>query len=324
MTATLPATSLPLTTALDDLALTQAIGNTPLLRLHGLERRHDVAGNVELWLKAEWANPGGSVKDRPALAIVRDALARGELGGGQTLLDGTSGNMGISYALLGAALGFPVELVLPFNASEERRQLLTALGATFTLSDEALGADGVLALVHELHDANPGRYYFAEQSANPANPRAHYETTGPEIWRQTDGRLTHFVCGLGTTGTMMGAGRFFREQSPAIELVAAEAATYPHDIPGVKHMGSGPIPDIYDAALIDRHILIESAEAATATRSLATVEGLLAGTSTGAAVAAAVQVAREVAGPAVIVLIAPDNAGKYLSTNVWAATGDAA
>lgn len=324
MTATCPETASSLTAVLDDLALAQAIGNTPLLRLHRLERQHGLAGDVELWLKAEWVNPGGSVKDRPALAIVRDALAQGKLGRGQTLLDGASGNMGISYALLGAALGFPVELVLPFNASEERQHLLTALGASFTLSDEALGADGVLALVHEIHDADPGRYFFAEQSANPANPRAHYETTGPEIWEQTGGRITHFVCSLGTTGTMMGAGRFFRERNPAITLVAAEAATYPHDIPGVKHMGSGPIPDIYDAAQIDQHILIASAEAAAATRGLATLEGLLAGTSTGAAVAAAVQIAQASAEPAVIVLIAPDSASKYLSTSVWTSTGNAA
>lgn len=302
---------------LDSLAVVQAIGNTPLLRLRNLASHHGLPPDVEIWLKAEWVNPGGSVKDRPALAIIRAAIASGDLGAGQTLLDGTSGNMGISYAMLGSALGFQVELVLPFSASEERKQLLTAYGVNYSLSDPELGPDGVQTLVHDILEASPGTYYFAEQSANPANPRAHYETTGPEIWSRTGGRITHFVCGLGTTGTIMGAGRLFRERNPAIEIIAAEAATYPHEIPGLKHLASGPVPDIYDPAGIDRHIKIESGEAATATRLLARTEGLLAGPSTGAALAAAIRVAQEASGPAVIVLIAPDNGSKYISTGLW-------
>jgi cysteine synthase B len=301
-----------------ELAVVNAIGNTPLLRLRQIERHHALPHGVELWLKAEWANPGGSVKDRPALEIVREGLASGLLKPGKTLLDGTSGNMGISYAMLGAVLGFHVELVLPYSASDERKQVLTAYGVTWSLSDPELGPEGVKHLVHETYEANPVKYFYADQSANPANTRAHYETTGPEVWAQTGGRVTHFVAGLGTTGTVMGAGKYLKERNPGLEVVAAEAATYPHEIAGLKHLESGPIPEIYDAERIDRHEQIASEEAIAATRQLARLEGLFAGTSTGAALEAALRTARSVTEPAVIVFIAPDNGSKYLSTGLLA------
>jgi cysteine synthase B len=309
---------LPFDLHLAQLAVVRAIGNTPLLRLHEVERHHALPQGVELWLKAEWTNPGGSVKDRPALGIVRAALASGELTPGRTLLDGTSGNMGISYAMLSTVLGFGVELVLPYSASEERKQLLTAYGVTWSLSDPDLGPEGVKLLVQEIFDTNPSKYFHADQSANPANPRSHYETTGPEIWAQTSGRVTHFVAGLGTTGTIMGAGQFLKERNPAIEIVAAEAATYPHEIPGLKHLPSGPVPEIYDETKIDWSEQITSEEAIAGARQLAKLEGLLVGTSTGAALEAALRTGKRVSGAATIVLIAPDNGSKYLSTGLLA------
>ena len=319
MTATHQLPAIASADHLEDFAVVRAIGNTPLLRLGKLAAHHGLSAEVEVWIKAEWVNPGGSVKDRPALSIIRDALQSGELDSQKTLLDGTSGNMGIAYAMLGSVLGFPVELVLPYSASAERQQLLDAYGVTYWLSDPELGPEGVQSLVDAIRDGSPEKYFFAHQSANPANPRAHFETTGPEIWAQTEGRITHFVSGLGTTGTIMGSGAYFKRRNPGIELIAAEAATYPHEIPGLKHLPSGPIPEIYDAAQVDRHFQITSEEAATATRLLAHLEGLMVGVSTGAALEAAVRVGKSAAGPAVIVLIAPDSGSKYLSTGLWRA-----
>lgn len=310
-------TGTPLDAILDDLAIVQAIGNTPLLRLKRVERDYGIAPDVELWVKAEWANPGGSVKDRPALAIIRDALRSGELGNGKTLLDGTSGNMGIAYALLGAALGIPVELVLPYSASPERLDLLRAYGATFTLSNPDDGVTGGQLIVERLLEEHPDRYYYAGQGANAANPRAHYEGTGPEIWAQTSGRITHFVAGLGTTGTIMGAGRFFKERNPEIELIAVQPDTYPHGVAGLKHLPTGPVPEIYDETRVDRHVAIDTDDAIATTRKLLALEGLFVGVSTGAALAAAIRVARDATQPAVIVFVAPDNGSKYLSTDVW-------
>jgi cysteine synthase B len=320
MTATHLLPVIPSADHLDDVAVVRAIGNTPLLRLGRIEAHYGLPPDVELWVKAEWVNPGGSIKDRPALSIIREALNSGELGNQKTLLDGTSGNMGIAYTMLGAVLGFPVELVLPYSASAERKQLLDAYGVTYWLSDPDHGPEGVQLLLDAILEGNPEKYYFAHQSANPANPRAHFQTTAPEIWAQTAGRITHFVCGLGTTGTIMGAGAYFKQRNPKIELIAAEAATYPHEIPGLKHLPSGPIPEIYDAAQVDRHVQITSEEAASATRLLAHLEGLMLGASTGAALEAAVRVGKDASGPAVIVLIAPDSGSKYLSTGLWSAS----
>lgn len=307
---------------LNSLAAVRAIGNTPLLRLTNLERHLGLPERVELWLKAEWTNPGGSVKDRPALAIVRDALERGQLGLGQTLIDATSGNTGIAYAMLGAAIGFPVTLVVPGSASEERKQILAAYGATVIESDPYDGSNGAIRHVRDLvaEDAGSGRYCYADQYRNPANPEAHFLTTGPEIWGQTGGRITHFVAGLGTTGTLMGTGRFLKEVSPAVELVAVQPSDAFHGLDGLKHMPTAIVPTIYDETFPDRQLVAETGEAYDLVRLLARIEGLFAGTSTGAALSGAIAVAREAAAearPAVIVALAPDGGGKYLSTALW-------
>lgn len=304
----------------DEPAAVLAIGNTPMLSLRRLATRLGLPEDVELWLKAEWANPGGSVKDRPALSIVRQALSSGSLDDGRILLDSTSGNTGIAYAMLGAALGFPVELVIPENASEERKAILKAYGAEVVLSDPYEGSNGAIVHAHDLYAKNQGKYYFADQYSNPCNPAAHYATTGPEIWNQTGGRITHFVAGLGTSGTMMGVGRYLKRENPAVDLVAVQPAESFHGIEGLKHMPTAIVPSIYDETIPDIQFGVETEDAYAIARELASVEGLFAGTSTGASIAGAVRIAREAAVnnlPAVIVALAPDGGGKYLSTELW-------
>lgn len=296
------------------------IGNTPLLRLHRLEAETGLPGNVELWLKAEWTNPGGSVKDRPAFGIVRHALHDGLLGSGKSLIDSTSGNTGIAYAMLGAAIGFPVTLVVPGSASDERKRILAAYGATVIESDPYEGSDGAIRHVRQLVEADPDTWVYADQYGHEANPAAHFATTGPEIWGQTAGRITHFVAGLGTTGTMMGAGRFLKSQSPEVNLVGVQPAEPFHGIEGLKHLETAIVPPIYDPELVDRHLGINTEDAFDRARELARLEGLFVGTSTGAAIAGAFVLASEAAersSPAVIVAIAPDNGSKYLSTGLW-------
>lgn len=307
---------------LDSLPAVLAIGNTPLLRLVNLEDHFGLPDTVELWMKAEWTNPGGSVKDRPALAIVRDAIAHGQLGHGQTLIDATSGNTGIAYAMLGAAIGLPVTLVLPGSASDERKRILAAYGATIIESDPYDGSNGAIRHVRELVATATcdTRYYYADQYRNPANPEAHRQSTGPEIWNQTGGRITHFVAGLGTTGTMMGVGRFLKSVSPAVNLIAVQPAESFHGIEGLKHMPTAIVPTIYDESLPDRQLGIDTEASFDLTRLLARREGLFAGTSTGAALAGAITIAQEAAAegrPAVIVALAPDGGSKYLSTGLW-------
>lgn len=301
-------------------AVVQAIGNTPLLGLGRFARRIGLPPVVELWLKAEWANPGGSVKDRPALAIVRDGLASGRLGDGRTLLDATSGNTGIAYAMLGAALGFPVELVIPESASSERKAILHAYGAGIVYSDPYEGSNGAILRARALAAARPDDYFYADQYSNSANPRAHYETTGPELWAQTGGRITHFVAGLGTTGTMMGTGRYLREQRPGMVLVAVQPAESFHGIEGLKHLPTAIVPSIYDERVPNVQIGVDTEDAYAFARELARVEGIFAGVSTGAALAGSVRIARACADqgqPAVIVCIGPDNGDKYVSTELW-------
>ena len=305
---------------LDRLAIVGAIGNTPLYPLRSLARQAGLPDSIELWLKAEWTNPGGSIKDRPALGIVRSALAKGDLGFGQTLLDATSGNTGIAYAMLGAALGFPVELVVPASASAERKRILAAYGARVTFSDPYDGSNGAILAARVLAAEPPHRYFYADQYANPANPAAHVATTGPEIWRQTGGRITHLIAGLGTTGTLMGAGRALKRQNPAVSLVAVQPAESFHGIEGLKHLPTAIVPEIYDPTVPDIQTGVETEEAFDLVRHLARTEGFFAGTSTGAALAAAITLGRELAAlgeRAVLVAIAPDGGGKYLSTGVW-------
>ncbi len=304
----------------DEPAAVLAIGNTPLLSLRRFARRTGLPDSIELWLKAEWANPGGSVKDRPALCIVRDGLANRGLGDGRVLLDATSGNTGIAYAMLGAAFGFPVELVIPENASVERKAMLKAYGANVVLSDPYEGSNGAILHARVLAAGRPDYYFYADQYSNPANPAAHFSSTGPELWQQTSARLTHFVAGLGTTGTLMGAGRYLKKQDPTVTLVGVQPAESFHGIEGLKHLPTAIVPSIYDESLPDVQIGVDTEDAFAFARELAQVEGLFTGTSTGAALAGSVRIARELADqnvPGVIVALAPDGGGKYLSTELW-------
>jgi cysteine synthase B len=299
------------------LLLFDRIGNTPLLRL---ERIAAHLPGITLLGKAEWANPGGSVKDRAAAAILRDALARGLLSPGKALLDATSGNTGIAFAMLGAALGFPVHLAMPGSVSPERKRILQAYGATIDWTDPALGSDGAIQRARELAANSPEHFYCADQYSNPANWQAHYQTTGPEIWSQTGGRITHFIAGLGTSGTFMGITRRLRDFNPRLQAISMQPDSPFHGLEGLKHMASALVPAIYDPNLADRNVAIETEAAYSMVRRLARIEGLLVGISAGAAVEAALRIAAEehAAGhQAVIVAILPDAADKYLSERFW-------
>jgi cysteine synthase B len=272
---------------------------------------------VKVLAKAEWFNPGGSVKDRPALNILRAALAQGRLEGGKRLLDSTSGNMGIAYATFGAALGIPVTLALPANASTERIAILRALGAELILTDPAEGSDGAIRTVRQLAAEQPDRYFYANQYDNPANWQAHYLTTGPEIVQQTGGRITHFVAGLGTSGTLMGVGRYLRQYNPEIKIYAGQPDSAFHGLEGLKHMATAIQPGIYDSALADRVVEMPTEGAHDMVRRLAREEGLFVGISSGAAAAAALRVAEELEEGVVVTLFA-DAGYKYLSDkSLW-------
>jgi S-sulfo-L-cysteine synthase (O-acetyl-L-serine-dependent) len=293
------------------------IGNTPLLRLEKITR--DLPG-ITVLAKAEWVNPGGSVKDRAASAIVRDAMARGLLAPGKTLLDATSGNTGIAFAMLGAALGFPVQLCMPTNVSAERKRILRAYGAQVDWTDPDQGSDGAIRRAQELAASDPGRFYYADQYSNPANWKAHYNSTGVEIWHQADGHLTHFIAGLGTSGTFTGTTRRLKEFDSTIRAVSFQPDSPFHGLEGMKHMPTAIVPAIYDPKLADRNLEIETEAAYVMVRRLAREEGLLVGISAGAAIVACLQVAREevAAGRrATIVTVLPDSADKYLSERFW-------
>jgi len=294
--------------------LLDAVGNTPLLPLARLGA--GPPAGVRLFAKAEWFNPGGSVKDRPAANIIRRALADGQLGNGKILLDSTSGNMGISYATLGASLGIRVALAIPASASPERLKILAALGAELHRSDALEGTDGALLLARRLLEQNPERYFFADQYNNPANWQAHYQSTGPEIWRQTAGAVTHFVAGLGTTGTMMGAGRYLREHNPAIQLIGVQPDGPFHGLEGLKHLRTSILPGIYDSELADEVLGISSEEAYEMTKRIAREEGLFVGVSSGAAAVAAQRVAKDLE-VGIVVTVFPDTGYKYLSQTFW-------
>ncbi|MBI1967381.1 MAG: cysteine synthase family protein [Gemmatimonadetes bacterium] len=290
------------------------VGDTPLISLPpstAFDRPHP-----PLYLKAEWLNPGGSVKDRAALFILRDGLARGALPG-KRLLDASSGNTAIAYAMLGAAAGIGVTVCVPGNASAERKALLAAYGAEVVYTDPLEGSDGAIRAARALAAAQPDRYWYADQYNHPANPRAHYLTTGDEIWRQTGGHITHLVAGLGTTGTLMGAGRRLKEGNPGIELVAVQPDGPFHGLEGLKHLPSAIIPGIYDPSLPDRTEFVSTEEADAMVRRLARAAGLLVGWSAGAAVVAAERLLTALDRPrpvstAVVVVIAPDSGLRYL------------
>jgi len=297
--------------------LTERIGNTPLLRLESLVE--DVPG-IELYAKAEWANPGGSVKDRAAANIVAEARRSGGLAPGKTLLDSTSGNTGIAYSMLGAAQGFPVTLCMPSNVSLERKRTLAAYGARVVFTDPDLGSDGAIRKAREMASAEPERYFYADQYSNDANWRAHYHGTANEIWRQTEGRLTHFVATLGTSGTFVGTTRRLKELNPKIECVSLQPDSPFHGLEGLKHMATALVPRIYDPALADRDLGIATEEAYAMVRRAARAMGLLIGISSGAALAGCLKMAREIAaagGAAVMVTIFPDSGDRYLSERFW-------
>jgi cysteine synthase B len=293
------------------------IGNTPLLRLDKTVRGLE---GVTLLAKAEWLNPGGSVKDRAASAMVRDARERGRLRTGKTVLDASSGNTGIALAMLGAAQGFPVYLAMPSNVSPERKRILKAYGAHMEWTDPDQGSDGAIRRARELAGNEPERFCYLDQYSNDANWKAHYESTGREIWRQSDGRVTHFVAGLGTSGTFMGTTRRLKEMNPAVQAVSVQPDSPFHGLEGLKYMATSIVPAIYDPDLADRALTVETEAAYTMAKQLAREEGLLVGISAAAAVAASLQIAREetAAGrDAVIVTVLPDSADKYLSERFW-------
>ena len=295
-------------------ALWGLVGNTPLIPLPSSTDFFRPLPSV--FLKAEWFNPGGSVKDRPALYILRDGMARGELPR-KRLLDASSGNTAIGYATLGAAAGIGVTVCVPRNASAERKALLEALGAEVVFTDPLEGSDGAIRAARALAAAEPERYWYADQYNHPANARSHYVTTAEEIWRQTAGRVTHFVAGLGTTGTMMGAGRRLKELKADIELVAVQPDGPFHGLEGLKHLATAIVPGLYDPGLADRTEFVATEDAEDAVRHLAREAGLLVGWSTGAALVAAQRLLSDRpavrASDAVVVVVAPDSGARYLS-----------
>jgi cysteine synthase B len=295
--------------------LLERIGNTPLIRLDGIAAH---LPDIVLLGKAEWANPGGSIKDRAAASIVADAEARGVLRG-RRLLDATSGNTGIAYAMLGAAMGFPVTLCMPSNVSPERKMILSAYGAEIIWTDAAEGSDGAILKARELA-TDDSRYYYADQYGNDANWRAHYRSTANEIWRQTEGQITHFVAGLGTSGTFVGVTRRLKELAPRVQCIAMQPDSPFHGLEGLKHMASAIVPRIYDSSLADRMVDQSTESAYEMAKLLARSQGLLVGISAAAAVAASLRIAEEEAAAgreAVIVTILCDSAEKYLSERFW-------
>ena len=283
--------------------LIDRIGNTPLIRLDRIVRAYP---GVTLLAKAEWVNPGGSVKDRAAASMVRQALMAGRLGRGKTLLDATSGNTGIAFAMLGASFGFPVKLVMPSNVSPERKRILKAYGAEVEWTDPDQGSDGAIRRAREIAAREPEMYCYMDQYSNPANWRAHYETTGPEIWKQTGGTVTHFVAGLGTSGTFMGTVRRLKELNPAVQAISMQPDSPFHGLEGLKHMATAIVPGIYDTTIADAEIEISTEAAHDYARRLGRQEGLLVGISAGAALAAALDVASRLES-GVIVTVFPDS-----------------
>ena len=296
--------------------LLDRIGNTPLIRVSRLSSEFP---NVEICAKAEWFNPGGSVKDRAAYSMIRDGERSGKLRPGKVILDATSGNTGIAYAMIGAALGYRVKLCLPTSASPERKQILAAYGVEIVYTPGDEGTDGAIRRVREIYQADPEKYFYPDQYGNPANPGAHYATTGPEIWQQTGGRITHFVAGLGTSGTFIGATRRLKELNPRIRCVSMQPDSGFHGLEGLKHMPTALVPPIYDPNLADENIEAPTEPAQQIAKRLAREEGILVGVSAGAALWACMQVAKRVPRNehAIIVTIFPDSGEKYLSERFW-------
>ena len=311
-----PAVVTAATASLLGTTVVERVGNTPLVRLERVGREF---APVEFYAKAEWCNPGGSVKDRPALSMIRAGEASGALRPGKTILDATSGNTGIAYAMLGAALGYPVKLCLPSSASIERKHILKAFGAELVITPGDEGSDGAIRRVRELYSAEPDRYFYPDQYSNPANWQAHYRGTAEEIWTQTKGRVTHFVAGLGTSGTFMGTARRLKERNPAVRCTSLQPDGPFHGLEGWKHMATAIVPAIYDAKLADENLEIKTEDSYKLVKRLAREEGLLASPSAAAALVGCFQVASLLprGQSAVMVTIFPDSGDKYLSERFW-------
>ncbi len=291
------------------------VGNTPLLEIQRL--RGTLPSKVRIFAKLEGLNPGGSVKDRPAVWMVRDGLRTGKLQPGKTILDSTSGTTGIALAMAGAALGYPVELVMPANVSAERKKIVAAYGASVVFSDAMEGSDGAIRLCRTLYESDRQRYFKPDQYFNEVNPLAHFESTGPEIWNDTGGQITHFVAGIGTGGTIMGTGRYLKSRNRGIQVIAVEPDDAWHGLEGLKHMASSLVPGIYHEEELDRKISVATDEAYELVYRLGEEEGIVVGQSSGAALTGALKVARELS-EGVIVVIFSDFGDRYLSTHLWA------
>jgi cysteine synthase B len=295
--------------------LEASVGNTPLIRLRRVAG--DLPGGIEIYAKAEHLNPGGSVKDRAALAMILAGERSGKLQKGKTILDATSGNTGIAYAMIGAARGYKVTLCLPGNASNARKKILKIYGAEIIETDAMNGTDGAQMTAKKLVAEFPDKYFYADQYNNEANWKAHFETTAPEIWQQTNGRITHFVAGLGTSGTFVGTTGRLKEFNPNIQAISMQPDSPLHGLEGMKHMETAIVPGIYDASLADENVTVATEDAQEMTRRLAKEEGLLVGISAGANVFAAIRLAKTLMKDAVVVTVLCDGGGKYLSESFW-------
>lgn len=290
------------------------VGNTPLLELS--EIAGESSPGVRIFAKAEWFNPGGSVKDRPVRRMILEAERSGRLTKEKVIMDSSSGNTAIACAMMGAALGYEVELVIPENVNEERKKAIEAYGAKTIFSSPLEGSDGAIRTAHRLREADPGRYFMLDQYNNPDNPLSHYETTGPEIWEQTAGRITHFFAGVGTSGTFMGTGRRLKEYNPAVRTVAVQPLESLHGLEGMKHMPSSIVPGIYDESRADEVVFVSTEKAYETMELLMEKEGIFAGHSGGAAVCATLEYARRLK-EGVLVTVLPDSGRRYLSERLW-------
>ncbi len=304
-----------LKTEVENNFLESQIGNTPLVRLRTITK--DLPENIEIYAKAEFMNPGGSVKDRAALAMILAGERSGELTKNKTILDATSGNTGIAYAMIGAARGYKVTLTLPKNASPERKRILKIYGAEIIETDQMSGTDGAQIAAKELVKKFPDKYFYPDQYNNENNWKAHYETTAPEIWEQTNGRITHFLAGLGTTGTFIGTSRRLKEFNRSLQVISMQPDSPLHGLEGMKHLATARVPGIYDEYVADKNVEVATEDAQLMTRKLAREEGLFVGISAGANVFAALRLARELNEVAVIVTILCDGGDKYLSEDFW-------
>ncbi len=295
-------------------SIVDLIGNTPLIKLSRI--RDTLSPKVEVYAKAEWFNPGGSVKDRPALRMIQEGIRKGELTDDKILMDSSSGNTAIAYAMIGAAMGYKVELVTPLNINVERKQALHAYGAEIIYSDPLEGSDGAIRLARKLKEENPDKYFMPDQYNNPENPRSHYETTAVEIWEQTQGRITHFLAGLGTSGTFMGTSKRLKEFNPDIVTVSIEPEEALHGLEGMKHMPTSIVPGIFNASFPDESVRVSTENAYDTMRELLTKEGIFVGHSGGAVAYATLEYASRV-DEGVFVTVLPDGGYRYLSGELW-------